>query len=223
MLYVRSVPVRDRADLTAKAVIRDEALRLFAEAGPDRVTVRQVAAAAGVSPGLVMHHYGSRQGLRDAVDTHVAGVFDAMFTQLGDLDWDGDAASFAEMVTSSLPAGSPIPGYLRRLLTDGGPVAEDLFARWFAAGRAVLEALTRAGVARPVGDPDVAAAFLMVNDLALLLLRDQLTAALGIDPLTPQGMARWVETVMDIYRGGIFAAPAAQATAETARSKRGHT
>jgi hypothetical protein len=155
------------------------------------------------------------------VDTHVAGVFDAMFAQLGELDRDGDAASFAELVTASLPPGSPIPAYLRRLLTDGGPVAEALFARWFAAGRTVLDALTRAGLARSVGDPDVAAAFLMVNDLALLLLRDQLTAVLGVDPLSPQGMARWVETVMAIYRGGIFAAPDAQTTAVTARVKRG--
>ena len=38
-------------DRTARAAIRDEALRLFAAQGPDAVTVRQVAAAAGVSPG----------------------------------------------------------------------------------------------------------------------------------------------------------------------------
>lgn len=44
---------------TARAVIRDEALRLFAERGPDDVTVRQIA-AAGVSPALVVHHFGSK-------------------------------------------------------------------------------------------------------------------------------------------------------------------
>ena len=46
-------------DLTAKAVIRNTALRLFAERGPDGVSVREIAAAAGVSPALVIHHYGS--------------------------------------------------------------------------------------------------------------------------------------------------------------------
>ena len=46
-------------DRTARAVIRDEALRLFAERGPDAVSVRQITAATGVSSGLVSHHFGS--------------------------------------------------------------------------------------------------------------------------------------------------------------------
>ena len=57
---------RPSSDLTAKARIRDRALLLFAERGPDRVTVRDVAVAADVSPGLVMHHFGSKAGLREA-------------------------------------------------------------------------------------------------------------------------------------------------------------
>ena len=74
MLYMRSAP----DDRTAWAVIRDEALRLFAERGPDAASVRQIAAAAGVSPGLVSHHFGSKDGLRDAVDAHVLAMFEAM-------------------------------------------------------------------------------------------------------------------------------------------------
>jgi ABC-type multidrug transport system fused ATPase/permease subunit len=58
MRYVCSAP----DDRTAWAVIRDEALRLFAGRGPDAVAVRQVAAAAGVSPGLVIHNFGSKGG-----------------------------------------------------------------------------------------------------------------------------------------------------------------
>jgi TetR/AcrR family transcriptional regulator, regulator of cefoperazone and chloramphenicol sensitivity len=75
VLYVRSVPAGDR---TARAVIRDEALRLFSGRGPDGVSVRQIAAAAGVSPGLVLHHFGSKEGLCRAVDEHVLGLFDRM-------------------------------------------------------------------------------------------------------------------------------------------------
>ena len=112
---MRSI-ARDRADLTAKALIRDEALRLFAVEGPGAVSLRRVAAAAGVSPGLVIHHYGSRQGLREAVDAHVGAVFDQLLGQVAELDWAAGGGSFAELIVAALPEDSPIPAYLRRLL-----------------------------------------------------------------------------------------------------------
>lgn len=52
-------------DRTARARIRDEALRFLAERGPDAVTVRDIAAASAVSPTLVAH-YPSKDGLRSA-------------------------------------------------------------------------------------------------------------------------------------------------------------
>jgi tetracycline repressor-like protein len=38
------------------------ASRLFAAHSPDAVTVRPIATAAGVSPALVVHHFGSKEG-----------------------------------------------------------------------------------------------------------------------------------------------------------------
>jgi len=58
VLNLCSVP----GDRTTRAVIRDQALRLFTGRGPDAVTVRQIAAAAGVSPGLVIHCSGAKDG-----------------------------------------------------------------------------------------------------------------------------------------------------------------
>ena len=61
-----------RADQTAAAAIRIAALELFAERGYSGVTVRQIAAAAGVSPALVIHHYGSKEKLRAVLEERVA-------------------------------------------------------------------------------------------------------------------------------------------------------
>lgn len=186
-------------DRTARAVIRDEALRLFAQHGPDAVTIRQVAAAAGVSPGLVVHHFGGRDGLRRAVDEHVGAVFDDLFESLR--DDDRSAGSLAAAVVSRLPAGSPVPGYLRWLLLSGDPA---LFRRWFAASTAVLDDLAAAGAVTESADPAVRAAFLMVNDLAVVLLRDRIADVLGVDPLSPDGMTRWAAEAMDVYTKGLF-------------------
>ncbi|HEY7607140.1 MAG TPA: TetR family transcriptional regulator [Actinomycetes bacterium] len=196
-----------REDRTSKAVIRDEALALFARHGPEAVSVRQIAAAAGVSPALVLHHYGSKQRLRAAVDDHVASVIDALFADLAEADWaaDGLGLSFAELLLQRLPPGSPIPGYLRRLLLAGDRAGTELFRRWHAATMAVLEGLVTVGMARPSPDPAIRAAFLLANDLAVLLLREQLSDVLGVDPLGGQGLVRWTDELLSVYRDGLFA------------------
>ena len=196
-------------DLTAKARIRDKALQLFAERGPERVTVRDVAVAADVSPGLVMHHFGSKAGLREAVDEHVADSFDAIFDNLTDADLrealgGGDATSLAEAFVGSFPAGSPLPDYLRRLWLTNDPTGDRVFRRYLAVSERVLVAMEEAGVARPSKDRRVRAAFLLVNDLSMLLLARQLSDALGFDLQTPAGMAAWAGEAVDVYSQGAF-------------------
>jgi AcrR family transcriptional regulator len=196
-------------DLTAKARIRDQALMLFAEKGPDGVTVRDVAAAAQVSPGLVMHHFGSKAALRKAVDDHVAHAFDAMLDTLteGELHeglGGGEATSLAEAFLAAFPPGSPLPNYLRRLFLSNDPTGARLFGRWLDISEQVLEALEEAGVARPSKDRRVRAAFLLVNDLGLLLLAPQLHDALGFDLQTSKGMAAWTREAVDVYSQGAF-------------------
>jgi AcrR family transcriptional regulator len=201
-------------DLTTRALIREAALRLFALHGPDAVTVRQIAAAAAVSPALVVHHYGSKQGLRSAVDDHVAGVFDALFAEFAgeqgaevrEVVARGSGASVAELLLRGLPPDSPVPSYLRRLLLAGDPVGTAMFRRWFEATRAMVRALVEQGLMRPGGDPEMRVAILMINDLAVLLLREQLGAVLGVDPLDSDGAARWAEELLAIYRQGLFIA-----------------
>lgn len=210
ILYMRSA----FDDRTAKAVIRDEALDLFARFGPDAVTVRRIAAAAGVSPALVVHHFGSKEGLRQAVDERVALVFDELFGAVtadpAVFDWTTvkTDASLAALVMGRLPPDSPIPAYLRRLWLTGDEAGSALFRKWYDASVAMLDALQSAGVLTGSADPPVRAAFVMVNDLAVLLLRDQLTAALGLDPLGPEGLRRWLGEATAVYRDGLFASPA---------------
>lgn len=206
MLYVRSVS----EDRTARAIIRDEALRLFAVHGPDAVSLRQIAAAAAVSPGLIVHHFGSKEGLRAVVDQHVLDLFDTMLGEMTEPDgpdlYDmGASGSLAEVVARHLPAGSPVPAYLRRLLLEDSEPGRALFRRLFDLSQEMLGALAEAGLASTGQDPAVRAAFLLANDLAVLLLRDQLTEVLGLDPLSADGMARWGREVLTVYGAGLRA------------------
>lgn len=198
-------------DRTSRAKIRDEAMRLFGARGADAVTVRDIAAAAEVSPALVLRHYESKDGLRTAVDEHVARIFEAMLDQVIAAPRSADGPSLAEAVGPSLaeavaenlPADSPIPAYLGRILVTGGPVASPLFARLHAVSRGALDRMAHAGTAEIGDDPDVRAAYLLVTDLAVLILRTRLSEVLGVDPLSPQGMDRWGNEVLEIHRNGL--------------------
>lgn len=206
MLIMRSVD----GDVTARARIRDHALALFADRGPDAVSIRQIAAEAGVSPALVLHHFGSKDGLRQAVDDHVATLFEGLLGESSQAELaefvKGDGTSLAEVFSTALPAGSPLPAYLRRLLLSGDPAGTQLFHGWFEGTRALLDHMVATGLAGPVTDPDVRSAFALAADLALILLRDPITHALGVDPLTADGMARWSRQVTRIYHHGLWAA-----------------
>src|SRR5215475_11467541 len=110
-------------DLTARARIREAALAQFAEHGYERTTIRGVAAAAGVSPGLVRHHFGSKQGLRDAVDAHV------MVEVLRLNDEVKEDSERGDMRRTILSRGAvrPYQGYLLRALMEGSPTMATLF------------------------------------------------------------------------------------------------
>jgi hypothetical protein len=58
-------PPNSRAEQRRRteARILDAATQVFFAAGYERATIRTVASAAGVDPGLVMHYFGSKQEL----------------------------------------------------------------------------------------------------------------------------------------------------------------
>ena len=203
----------DPGDLTARATIRNAALRLFAERGPDAVTVREIATQARVSPALVLHHFGSKDGLRAEVDAFAGQAFDAVFEVLPTdelvdlLAGGGSGGSLAEAFARGFPPGSPLPAYLARLFLTGDPAGAALFARFHAATRRLLDTMVEMGAARPSEDPDVRAAFFLANDLALILLRNPIATAIGADPLTLDGIDRWAREASTIYAEGAFNAP----------------
>ncbi len=148
-------------DLTARATIRNAALQLFADRGPDAVTVREIAAGAGVSAALILHHFGSKDGLRAAVDEFAAQAFDSIFEAMPTdelaelLTGEAPRGSLAEAFARGFPTGSPLPAYLGRLLLTNDPAGEALFAHWYAQTRRVLDEMVEMGAARPSEDPDV--------------------------------------------------------------------
>jgi TetR/AcrR family transcriptional regulator, regulator of cefoperazone and chloramphenicol sensitivity len=152
---VRSVSAAE-SDLTARARIRDAAIRRFGADGFG-ASVRAIAADAAVSPGLVMHHFGSKEGLRAVCDEHVLRVIreaesDA-FASTGPLDL------LAHLV--GMDQYAPLVGYLVQALLAGGDLAATLLERMTADAVDYLQDAVTAGRIRPSRDPAARAAFLV--------------------------------------------------------------
>ncbi|WP_131741030.1 TetR/AcrR family transcriptional regulator [Actinomadura roseirufa] len=193
------------SDKTARSEICDRALRLFADNGADNVSLRQVAAAAEVSPSLVVHHFGGKAGLREAVNDRSLAVFRRFAESVGASGRHGADAALDDFLPGRLlaflSADSPVPAHLCGLLLSDDQAGRQIFRRWHQLKLARLEAAD--GAARAVrGAEDRArrAAWLTVNEIAVLLLRDQIRALLGGDPLGPEEAARWAELSTDAGR-----------------------
>ncbi|MFI0411046.1 TetR/AcrR family transcriptional regulator [Actinomadura sp. 3N508] len=181
-------------DLTGRARIRDAALLEFAERGVKGATIRGIAKAAGVSPALVQHHYGTKEALREACDEYVV----AAVREIKDESLQGGMASpgFMEI---AMRTALPIQRYIARALTDGSQAAATLFDDVVAYTKEVLEA-GRPGVAKPTTDDLHAYAAVMTGmSLGTFVLNDHLSRALGAGVLTQEGYPRMALAMIDIY------------------------
>lgn len=100
-------------DLTAKARIRNTALDLYAKHGEDRISLRAIAAEAGVAVGLVQHHFKTKAGLRNAVDQLVVDYFAGALAEVPE---DASTAVRDAAVRDMLRANPAVVDYVRRAL-----------------------------------------------------------------------------------------------------------
>ncbi len=178
-------------DLTARARIREAALRLFGEKGVEGVTIREVAAEAGVSGGLVRHHFGSKGDLRAACDAHALSQLMRIKEQAV---LEGQMASPGFMA-SAQPAMLFLFRYLARSMVDGSPAADAMFDEMVELGEGWL-AEHHQGQMR---DPRAYSALLIAMELGALTLREQLSRQLGADILEPEGHLRLARAKLDFY------------------------
>ncbi|MGH3726640.1 MAG: TetR/AcrR family transcriptional regulator [Mycobacterium sp.] len=165
-------------DLTAKARIRNTALDLYARYGEDRISLRAVASEAGVTLGLVQHHFKTKAGLRDAVDQLVVDYFtEALRSVGGQSDSRRLAAARDAAVTRMLHENPPVVNYVRRALLQPCDEPTHLLDVLIELTREEVTTLRDEGMAptdRPEPNQVVS---VMVRQMGALLLQPLVDAA----------------------------------------------
>ncbi|MGO1050006.1 TetR/AcrR family transcriptional regulator [Crossiella sp. CA198] len=206
----------DPADLTARARIRDAAMRQFGEHGFDAATIRGIAETAGVSSGLIRHHFGSKQALREACDQHLVALIRRLNDEVRADPFGGEV----NQVALARAAMGPYQRYLGRALAEGAATAV------FDEMVALSEQWIVDGDARRADPPEVdarpRAVVVTAMALSVAVLHEQISRGLGVEVFSPAGDELLARTLLEIYsRPMLTPAEARQARAALDRSRHG--
>lgn len=190
---------------SAREAILAEAMKRFGSHGIAATSLREVAKAARVSPALVVHHYGSKEGLVAAADEAAVGEFARAYA-------DDDFAAGPELLrrraeqTAAVMRSRPdVCAYLGRALIEGTPGSSGLFRLMVEGGRREIDRLAEQGALREDADRLWATLqhfFLIWAPLSFrpLLEREALDGSL----LEEENLERWVEANVELLKGGLY-------------------
>jgi TetR/AcrR family transcriptional regulator, regulator of cefoperazone and chloramphenicol sensitivity len=197
--------MRSADDLTAVARIRDAAIDQVGQHGFS-VGLRAIAQAAGVSAALVIHHFGSKEGLLKACDDYIAE--EVRQAKSESLTTASDPASWLRAM-AEIDTYAPLTAYLVRAMQSGSDLAKAFWQQMLDNAEQYLEDGVRAGTLKPSRDPKARARFLGINNGGGLLLYLQMHD----NPTDLRAVLRdYAEDMMlpalELYTNGLLTDPA---------------
>jgi TetR/AcrR family transcriptional regulator, regulator of cefoperazone and chloramphenicol sensitivity len=194
-----------KAEADGRQRLIQQALILFADKGFDGVTVRDLAAASGVSVGLINHHFGSKEGLREAVDQYFLAQFQEALTISSTTNlrtMEDFAAWVDEWINRHRDHWDATVGYFRRALLEDSEWGGNLFTRFYAIVQNSIMQMDARGEIRPEVDRLWLPFLVMYMELGTLLLNPHVTRVLGRSGFDGDLWRRRHRAYMDLLRHG---------------------
>jgi TetR/AcrR family transcriptional regulator, regulator of cefoperazone and chloramphenicol sensitivity len=192
------------SDLTTHARIRNAALVLFGENGVRSTSIRKIAKAAGVSPGLVQHHFPTKRLLENAVAAYVA----ENMAQLAKAEPSPGRApgtlTLGGAVVDFIRSHPDVVVYVRRVILDDSPMSRKLLDSLIALSRSLNQRLSQYGLLRNGLDLQWTVFNTMMLVLGPLLFERTIDRYLGVALRSNEGLARWDAAVEDLLLHGIY-------------------
>lgn len=165
------------------------ALHVLASRGAKASTVRAIAAAAGVTPGLVVHHFGTKERLLFEVDALVAARFtEAMTIDPQIRDHRQAMSTIAAGLSTLIGGNSDLRGYLRHSILEATPGGVTIFGHLVDLTSTTLQQFAGQGD-EPEGGYHWLAIQIVTINLAGLLFEPLLAELGNTDPFSEEEVA----------------------------------
>ncbi|WP_067170722.1 TetR/AcrR family transcriptional regulator [Microtetraspora niveoalba] len=175
-------------DLSGRARLRDAAIARFAREGFG-ASLRSIAADAGVSAALVIHHFGSKERLRAECDEHVFAVIRTSKSEVIAAP-GGPGVLLAQL--AKVEEYAPLVAYVVRSLQAGGDTARRFVEHVVADAVRYIAEGVEAGVIKPSRDEEARARYLAEASLGALMLELAMNR-----PEDPQDLSALLSTYLD--------------------------
>ncbi|WP_067696005.1 TetR/AcrR family transcriptional regulator [Nocardia jejuensis] len=170
-------PRASNDDLTAKARIRNAAMDLFAQFGESRVSLRAIASEAGVTLGLVQHHFKTKAGLVAAVDQLIVDYFDAAVSSVPPTGTPGEVAARRDTAVYTMLQDNPaVVNYVRRAVLEPSETQTRLLESLVELTRREVTNLRGAGLASTTRRESTQIVEVLVRQFGELLLAPMIDA-----------------------------------------------
>jgi len=184
--------------------IIEAAIDLFGKHGVHGTSLRSIAQQARVSQALVVHHFGSKQGLLRACDHHVAAVTRAnKETTLA-----GGPQLDPFNTLRQLERSRPLLRYLARSLTEGGERTRDLVDEFVSDAHDYMRLAEEAGYVKPSATPHERTVVLVIWSMGALAMHEHVHRLLGVDFLAddapPESLAPYLRPLLELFTQGLM-------------------
>jgi len=198
-------------DLTAVARIRNAALEGFARDGVAATSIRDVAKAAGVSPGLVQHHFRTKADLERAVNEYVV----ALATEAYEGFEEASASASTEELVQTM--GDRVTAFVRehpsallyviRSAAAGEEAGLNMFDAFLALIDSQVQRLAEEGALRPEVDRLWLGLHVVIFNLGAVLLEPAVNRHLPAPFRDPEQLERWNRATAQLFTEGAVELP----------------
>lgn len=185
---------RPTEDLSTRARIRDAAMVEFGDKGYNGATMKSIADTAGVSVGLVQHHFGTKDGLRAACDERVLDLIRMKVAMLE----EGTLTDPRSL--SALMAMAPqVPHYVSRALVEDSPgIVEMVDEVMDITERFLVDFMPERFSPGSTKTRNAAAVMTAINT-STMVMQNQLARRIGAQPFSEDALTRIGQATLDVW------------------------